>query len=105
MNQYATAIPTKPIRKVSPTSRLINFRKKRYESKKDLARKIIPDRSFERLLIYSNSPKLNLETSLKKLKFIQGNQSGRKSKRIEDKLENSLAKELLPALEETVDQM
>jgi HEPN domain-containing protein len=87
---------------VSPTSRLIDFRRKRFEDKKALARKITLERSFERLLVYSNRPRLKLETSLRKLEYISRQYNNKKNKRIEDQVEKSLAKELLPALEETV---
>jgi len=90
---------------VSPTSKLIDFRKKRFEDKMALARKITPERSFERLLVYSNKPKFKLETSLRKLEYMSKQSNDKKNIRVEDQVEKSLAKELLPALEETAEWM
>eukprot|EP00826_Nyctotherus_ovalis_P003455 TRINITY_DN10704_c0_g1_i1.p1 TRINITY_DN10704_c0_g1~~TRINITY_DN10704_c0_g1_i1.p1 ORF type:complete len:150 (+),score=55.22 TRINITY_DN10704_c0_g1_i1:445-894(+) len=139
--------------------KLIDFQKKRYKNKVETARKLTPQRSFERLLVYSNKPKFNLETSLKRLDMIKnqgiervnarcrnrskdksfsrenanrsknfieknkedirgankrsnGNTNNKKyykktvrKERIEDQVETELAKELLPALEETMAKM
>lgn len=103
--KYLNESPIKSDKNLSPTSRLIDFKNKRYESKRELAKKIVPDRSFERLLVYSNKPKLSLETSLKKLKSITRNSDKKKYKTTNSLLEQSLAKELLPALEETLEGM
>lgn len=84
---------------------MIDFRKRRFETKKALVRKVTPRRNFERLLVYSNRPKLRLETSLKRLETVKRNCSGKKAKRAEDEMERSLARELLPALRETVEWM
>eukprot|EP00826_Nyctotherus_ovalis_P024896 TRINITY_DN1920_c0_g1_i19.p1 TRINITY_DN1920_c0_g1~~TRINITY_DN1920_c0_g1_i19.p1 ORF type:complete len:148 (+),score=16.52 TRINITY_DN1920_c0_g1_i19:926-1369(+) len=94
-----------PSKKVSPTSRLIDFRKRRYEDKRATARKITPERSFERLLVYSRRPEFRLETSLRRLERISKECNGKKSKNVEAQVEKSLARELLPALEETVEWM
>lgn len=139
--------------RIAPTMKLIDFQKKRYKNKVETARKLTPQRSFERLLVYSNKPKLNLETSLRRLEMIKTDgiekcnektkscsrkkESVNKSKnfieknkedakgtnkrpieskkyhkkplkkvsRLEDQIEESLARELLPALEETVAKM
>jgi len=56
---------------IAPTIKLINFQKKRFKDKVETARKLTPQRSFERLLVYSNKPKFSLETSLKRLEMIK----------------------------------
>lgn len=148
-----------PQKRVAPTMKLIDFQKRRYKNKVETARKATPQRSFERLLVYSNKPKFNLETSLKRLDMIKNEgiervnakcrnkskdksfsrENANKSKnfveknkedirgaskrsngnivnkkyhkktirkqRIEDQVEAELAKELLPALEETMGKM
>jgi len=97
--------PEKDIQiKASPTGRLIDFRKRRSATKKVLARRLTPQRSFERLIVYSNNPPINFETSIKKLEEVKDKEVRRKGD-IMEQLEKDLASDLLPILHEKVEQM
>ena len=92
--------------KLPPTMKLIDFQKKRFKNKTELAKKLTPQRSFERLLVYCNKPKFNLETSLKQLEKINneesqsnvrkrslsGKRKSSKKETLENQVEKSLAK-------------
>eukprot|EP00826_Nyctotherus_ovalis_P042192 TRINITY_DN4313_c0_g1_i10.p2 TRINITY_DN4313_c0_g1~~TRINITY_DN4313_c0_g1_i10.p2 ORF type:complete len:117 (-),score=34.52 TRINITY_DN4313_c0_g1_i10:247-597(-) len=93
--------------KASPTGRLIDFRKRRSATKKVLAQRLTPQRSFERLIVYSNNPKVNFETSMKKLEEVKDREIRRKEGNdyVIKQMEKDLANDLLPILHEKVEGM
>ena len=104
-NSASECIQKKLSKKPSPTRKLIDFQKKRNEMQREIAKELKSHRSFERLLVYSNNPKFNLETSLKKLEIINTEDNKNGTLKLEGKVEKSLAKELLPSLKEAIEMM
>lgn len=92
--------------KASPTGRLIDFRNKRSASKTKLARKSTPQKSFERIIAYSNNPKAHFETSLQQLEEVKDKGSQRDEKhQIEGQMEEWLADDFLPVIHEKIERM
>ena len=93
--------------KLSPTGRLIDFCNKRAEVKTELARRLSPQKSFEKVLVYSNNPKFNFETSMKNLEEVKehGIEHIPGETEVEEQARMKLAGEFLPVLQEKVERM
>ncbi len=104
-NKSHTVLQKVPID--SPTRKLINFQEKRLSDKKEIARRLSPHKSFEKVFVYSNNPKISFETCMKSLenaKYGGGNEQLQKEE-VKAKIEKSLAEELLPVLKEKMAKM
>ncbi len=96
----------------SPTKKLIKFQNKRLSEKQEIARWASPHGGFDRMLVYSNRPKVNFETCLGRLEAIEGAEEASGVGEIErdygntkESIEKSLAAELLPILKEKMLKM